>query len=138
MSIAIIVATHKESARALLESSEMICGKQDNIAAVDFYETEDVQSLKNKYLETIQQLDTDQGILFLVDLFGGTPFNAAYLLAKERKDVQVVAGLNLPMLLEAVMSREIMGLEELVEDVKQTAIEGVKSAAVSVTQEDDE
>ncbi len=68
----------------------------------------------NKYKDIINNLDNDSKILFLVDLFGGTLFNAASILAFDNYNIDVVAGVNLPMLLEVYSNLDNSTLNELV------------------------
>ncbi len=128
MNIAIVVITHKKAAKALIESAEMICGKQENIISVDFLENEDMPGLIEKCREKMKKLDMQDGVLFMVDLFGGTPFNAAYTIAKENPNYAVISGVNMPMLVEAFVSRADMGLEELCRAIRETAVEGIRIA----------
>lgn len=139
MSKAIIIITHKKSAQALLESAEMICGKQENVAAIEFLEQEDVATLIEKCKAVLKVLDTKEGVLYLVDLFGGSPFHAAYLLASGQEDQHVITGVNLPMLMETFLSREQKTMEELVDSAVQSAREGIKHAEnQSILGSDDE
>lgn len=124
MSIAIVIISHGKTAEALLETVEMICGKQENTAAVNFYMDMDnlilIENCKNK----ISLLDTEKGIIFFVDIFGGTPFNAAYILSKTYKNSHIISGVNIPMLIEAYEIRDNnIELEEKISLIKQSAIE---------------
>lgn len=106
MSIAIIIATHGQAARPLLDSAEMLIGAQENIATVTFVAGENRETLVEKYRQILTQLKTDQGVLFLVDTWGGSPFNAAAMLAQESPQYQIIAGLSIPLLIETLMCRD--------------------------------
>lgn len=98
--VAVIIGTHGKFSEELLKSSEMILGKQDNIGYITFKPGEGLEDLVSKYTEVINGLDSKDGVLFMVDLFGGSPYNAASMMAIENENMDVVTGVNLPMLLE--------------------------------------
>lgn len=105
MSLAgIVVASHGELASALISSAEMIVGSQDNITAVCLDPEDNLEACLDALCAAIDQVQTDAGVIVLIDLFGGTPGNAALLGLRERS-YPVVAGVNLPMLLEVSMNR---------------------------------
>jgi PTS system mannose-specific IIA component len=105
----------------------MIFGKQDNVAAVTFSPGEGPDDLKRKYGDALSGLDIRDGLLFMVDLFGGSPFNAASNLAAGKNNMDVITGLSLPMLIECFAKRDSLDLKTLVDDIGKTAAEGVKS-----------
>ncbi|AGK99172.1 PTS sugar transporter subunit IIA [Clostridium pasteurianum] len=136
---AIIIGTHGKFSQEILRSSEMIFGKQENVSAVTFEPGEGPDDLVKKYEKELEQLDLKQGVLFLVDLFGGSPFNAASRIVSENKNMDIVTGINLPMLLEVYGVRDSSDFDELVDTAKKAAQDGVKSLReVLVQQEDDE
>ena len=101
--LAIIVTGHGEFARGILQSAEMIFGKAQKVVAVTLAGNESVEDLVNRYQAAIQQLQPVSELLFLVDLWGGSPFNAArQLVMQHPENYGLVAGLNLPMLIEAL------------------------------------
>lgn len=138
MNIGVIAVTHKEAAQSLLDSAEMIFGKQENVKAVPFFENEDGQMLKRKLEEAVVELNSEDGVLFLVDLFGGTPFNASFMIAQKSQTAEIVTGLNLPMLVEALMSKGTMDLLSLAETVKKAGIDGIRSGKAERRNGDDE
>lgn len=125
--IAFIVASHGEFSRELVKSAEMILGDQENVITVTFMPGEGLDDLAEKYKKAIKELDADDGVLFLVDLFVGSPFNAAAGLISTKKHMDIVTGVNLPMLIEGFVQRGSSNLEALVETLSQSAVEGVKS-----------
>ncbi|KAE8127242.1 MULTISPECIES: PTS sugar transporter subunit IIA [Bifidobacterium] len=96
--VALIIAAHGELAPALLASTQMIMGPLDNVEAVDFTKSEGPDDLLAKYEDAYKRVGPD--VLFLVDLFGGSPFNAAARFAAVHPGVDVVTGVSLPMLIE--------------------------------------
>ncbi|MGT2755589.1 PTS sugar transporter subunit IIA [Streptococcus ovuberis] len=103
-SIALLLMSHGNFAKAAIESAELIVGKQNNFQTLGIYTVDDVEVLKEEMLQKVSSLDTSKGLVVLTDIIGGTPINlASQLLSQE--EVVVVSGLNLPMLLEVLMNR---------------------------------
>ncbi|MDT3250022.1 PTS mannose transporter subunit IIAB [Serratia sp. root2] len=128
MAIAIIIGTHGTAAEQLLKTAEMLLGEQDNVAFIDFVPGENAETLIDKYNLKISELDTSGGVLFLVDTWGGSPFNAASRIAVDKENHEVVTGVNIPMLVETFMARDDNpGFDELVALALETGREGVKA-----------
>ncbi|WP_286908866.1 PTS sugar transporter subunit IIA [Clostridium sp. UBA1652] len=125
--VAIIVGTHGEFSREIVKSSEMIFGKQENIQYVTFNPGESADDLINKYESIMEELDYKDGLLFMVDLFGGSPYNAASRVAVKEEHIDIVTGVNLPMLLEVFAVRDSMNIEELVKVAETAGNMGIKS-----------
>ena len=125
--ISIVVASHGELAKKLVQTSEMIFGKQENVKCVNFLPGENFNDLKNKYMEELNKLDSNDSVLFLVDIFGGSPFKVASSIVLENNNMDIIAGMNLPMLLEIYKTRDYLNLEQVVKFAKETAQSGVKS-----------
>ena len=124
--IALIVSTHGNFSEELVKSSEMIFGSQTNVGVVTFKPGEGTDNLVDKYNTLINDLDCTDGILFMVDLFGGSPFNAASILALKDDSMEIVTGVNLPMLLEVFGSRDFLNLSELVTIAQSAGKESIK------------
>lgn len=100
--ITVIISGHGNFPIALKESSGMIFGEEESLIAVPFLKGEGIQTLQEKYHQTLKDVPEEHEVLFLVDIFGGTPYNAATpYIAKERR-FDMAAGVNLPILLEAL------------------------------------
>ena len=126
--VGIILASHGEFAKGIMQSGSMIFGEQENVRAVTLMPSEGPDDLKAKMKDAIASLDNQDEVLFLVDLWGGTPFNQANGLFEEHKDKwAIVAGLNLPMLIEAYGARISMeSAHEIAAYITNSAKEGVK------------
>lgn len=126
--VGIIIASHGDFANGILQSGEMIFGKQENVKAVTLMPSEGPDDVKAKIKEAVASFDNQDEVLFLVDLWGGTPFNQANSLFEAHKDKwAIVAGMNLPMLIEAFASRLSMNTaREIAAHILGTAKEGVK------------
>ncbi|MCL2900171.1 PTS mannose transporter subunit IIAB [Brenneria tiliae] len=128
MSIAIILCTHGATAGPLLKTAEMILGEQDNVAAIDFIPGENAETLIEKYQEKLSQLETSSGVLFLVDTWGGSPFNAASRVVTDKEDHEVITGVNIPMLVETFMARDDKpAFADLVTTALEAGRDGVKA-----------
>ncbi|EIA21655.1 mannose/fructose/sorbose PTS transporter subunit IIA [Listeria fleischmannii] len=132
MPVGIIIGTHGESARELLKSTEMIIGKQENVEYITFIPGENTDTLITKYNEKLDSIDTSQGVIFMVDLFGGSPYNASSRIALPQENMDVVTGVNIPMLLETFSMRANASIADLVNIAIQAGSEGVKSLKQSL------
>ena len=128
MTIAVVITTHGHAAKALLATAEMIIGAQDNVRCVDFVPGENGEVLAGKIRAAAAELDTSQGLLLLVDLWGGTPFNASSGIAHDDANTEVVTGVNVPMLVSVLMEREdVNDLNELAALALREGADGVKA-----------
>ena len=128
MTIAIVIGTHGWAAEQLLKTAEMLLGEQENVGWIDFVPGENAETLIEKYNAQLSKLDTSKGVLFLVDTWGGSPFNAASRIVVDKEHYEVVAGVNIPMLVEAFMARDDNpSFDELVALAVETGREGVKA-----------
>ena len=138
--VAIIIGTHGSFSEQILRSAEMIFGKQENVSSITFETGEGPDDLVIKYKTKLEKMDCKEGVLFLVDLFGGSPFNAAsrVVTESENENMDIVTGINLPMLLEVYGARSFSGIKELVNIAKQAGSEGIKSLKDVLSEQEDE
>ncbi|SNC58722.1 PTS mannose transporter subunit IIAB [Sodalis endosymbiont of Henestaris halophilus] len=128
MSIAIVIGTHGSAAEQLLKTAEMILGVQKNVAWIGCIPGDNTETLIEKYTASLEDLDTVAGVLFLVDTWGGSPFNAANRVVTDKKNHDIVTGVNVPMLLETFMARDDNPLfQELVGIAMDTGRMGIKA-----------
>lgn len=108
----LIVSAHGMLAKEVVNSAGMVFGAIDDLDIVTFVPGENAETLKARYKELIDGYKEDEEILFLVDLFGGSPYNAALetVIGQDRMDV--ITGLSLPMLIDVV------GIRTMEEDIK--------------------
>ncbi|WP_087741625.1 PTS sugar transporter subunit IIA [Levilactobacillus zymae] len=136
--LAIIVTGHGEFARGILQSAEMIFGKAQNVTAVTLAANESVEDLVSHYRLAIDQLAPVTELLFLVDLWGGSPFNAAsQLVAAHPDQYGLVAGLNLPMLIEALALQQ-QTLAEVIPHLERTVRGGIRHLDLQTNTGDDD
>lgn len=126
--VGIILASHGDFAKGILQSGEMIFGTQPNVKAVTLQPSEGPDDIRAKMEEAITTFENPEQVLFMVDLWGGTPFNQTSGLINGHEDTwAVVTGLNLPMLIEAFASRMSMeSAQEIAAHVYGLAKEGVR------------
>lgn len=132
--VGIILASHGEFAEGILQSGAMIFGEQENVKAVTLHPSDSPESLRDRMKEAIATFDNSDEVLFLVDLWGGTPFNQANSLCEEHKDKWViVSGLNLPMLIEAYTSKLSMdSAQEIAAAIIEPAQEGIHTTSTKI------
>lgn len=139
--LAIIVGTHGSFSEELVKTCEMICGKTTNVRAVTLVPGEGQEDILEKYEAAIQEMDTDNGVIFLNDLFGGSPYNAACRLAVHHAAYGVVAGVNLPMLIEMIgaqMVNEGADIKEMMSQAVEAGKAGTQAFHASTVEKDEE
>ena len=124
--IGILIVTHGNFGTELLKSAELIIGKQDNVKTLGLNHGDNVDELYDRVSEAIKELDNGDGVLVFTDLFGGSPSNVVAR-NMEHLNFYSLTGVNLPMLIEALDSRYDIELEELVDTVCTSGIEGIKN-----------
>lgn len=123
-----MIGTHGAAAEQLLRTTEMLIGEQENVSYIDFVPGENADTLFEKYNQKLESLDTEQGVLFFVDTWGGSPFNAANRIVVDKDNYEIVTGVNVPMLVEAFMCRDDdPTMEELVAVALETGKEGIRA-----------
>lgn len=123
----VIISTHGEMSKYTLELSKMVLGEFNYLSAVTFLPGEGTEHLLTKYNEELEKFNNDYDTLFLVDLFGGSPYNAASTLAVNNEKMDIVTGVNAPMLLELLDAREdIHNVKELKEVAKESGKSGIE------------
>lgn len=126
--VGIIVASHGDFANGILQSASMILGEETNVAACTIKPSEGPENIRSKMEKAFSTFDDPEQVLFLVDLWSGTPFNQANILFEDHKKTwAIVSGVNLPMLIEAFSLRsEIDSAQELAKKILASAREEIK------------
>ena len=138
--VSLKIGTHGSFSRELINSAELIYGKLENVNYITFLPGEGQKDLIDKYNTIINKLDKNSEVLFLVDLFGGSPFNTASMLSIDNVNMDVVTGVNLPMLLEVYSNIDNSSLEELVSIAVNSAQKSICSLkkSIDLNREDDD
>ena len=126
--VTIIVAAHGESAPALLKTAGMILGNFENVHPVTFLPGQGPEDLVEEYTRIVEASEAEETLL-LVDLFGGSPYNAGAQFAATREGVDVVSGVNVPMLIEVISGagRKNATLKSLVAKAHKAGTKGIRS-----------
>ena len=119
----LVVVTHAGLATSLIAAAAMITGNSDGCEGVELHADDPADGLVARIAEALKSVGTD-GAIIMTDMFGGTPSNAAMSFLQEGK-VEVVTGVNLPMMVEFFSRRERMTLEELCASLQRCGRESV-------------
>lgn len=126
--IGVLITTHGNLGSELIKAAELIRGSLKGIVPISVDQTKGVEDLRKEISTAIKKLDQGQGVLILTDLFGGTPSNISLSFMKEGK-VEVITGVNLPMLLKLPDIREGMSLKEFAQNIKDYGIKNISLAS---------
>lgn len=125
--IAVLVVTHIDLGREFLKAAEFIVGHIEASGSVPITETTNSDEIRDRIEKRIEELDTGDGVLILTDMFGGTPSNLSLsFLQKDR--VEVLTGVNLPMIIFIHQNRSGMNLQELAEKAQNAGKAGISLA----------
>lgn len=135
--VGIVIATHGELANGLVNSLELIMGKQKNYATIGLFHGDSVEMFSETLEEKVHELDDGSGVLILTDLFSATPYNrAAYLINQEKEgrcNIQLLSGVNLPMLVQAFNCQLLdQSLEAMIDTVESNGKLGIKNFDVEM------
>ena len=107
--IGIILVTHGKLAEEFKHAMQHVVGRQEAVATVCIGPNDDMEARRREIADAIKYVDSGQGVIILTDLFGGTPSNLAISLMEAGK-VEVIAGINLPMLIRLAKARCCMDI----------------------------
>lgn len=111
--IGIVIVTHCQLGESLIGAAEFIIGSRpESLQSVSIDLNENAGKLRDKISRGIKNVQDQEGVLILTDMFGGTPSNLSYSFLEEGR-IEVLSGVNLPILVQAVNMRKKMNLEEL-------------------------
>ena len=111
--IGIVIVTHCQLGEALIGAAEFIIGSRPPaLESVSIDLNENAEKLRNKISRGIKNVEGQDGVLILTDMFGGTPSNLSYSFLEEGR-IEVLSGVNLPILIQAANRRKKMKLNEL-------------------------
>lgn len=125
--VGIIVMTHGSFSEGIVDAAELITGPVAQVETLSLRREDNVDDLNAAFIAALERVDTGDGVLVLADLLGGSPCNVASMNLRKRS-YQVLSGANLPMLIEALSSRETTSsLEGLAAACAEAAMQGVKN-----------
>ena len=114
-----ILVTHGRLAEELIAALEHVVGPQDSIAAICIGPDDDMEQHRQKIMEQTRETDDGDGVVLLTDMFGGTPSNLA-ISVMDKVNVEVIAGVNLPMLIKLTSVRDSLPLAEAVASAQES------------------
>ena len=118
--IGMVLVTHGALAEEFRSALEHVVGAQENLATICIGPDDDMEKRREDIVDAIVNVDTGDGVALLTDMFGGTPSNLAISLLEKAK-VEVVAGINLPMLIKLASIRDSVALNEAVLEARDAA-----------------
>lgn len=111
--IGLVLVTHGRLASEFITAMEHVVGPQERIAAINIGADDDMEKRRKDISKAIAKVDEGDGVIILTDLFGGTPSNLAISLMKS-ESIEVIAGVNLPMLIRLEGARKVMDVRSAV------------------------
>ena len=120
--IGLVLVTHGQLAAEFRAAMEHVVGPQENVEAISIGPDDDMEVRRAEILEAVARADTGDGVILLTDMFGGTPSNLA-ISVMQNANVEVLAGINLPMLIKLASVR---GETTLSDAVEQAQVSGRK------------
>lgn len=111
--IGLVLVTHGRLAEEFLSAMQHVVGKQEQIAAVCIGADDDMENRRAEILQKVKSADKGAGVIVLTDMFGGTPSNLAISIM-DKANVEILAGVNLPMLIKLATLRKECSLKETV------------------------
>ena len=118
--IGMVLVTHGALADEFRAALEHVVGRRKNMASICIGADDNMEKRRQDIVDAIGTVDNGAGVVLLTDMFGGTPSNLAISLL-EKNRVEVIAGINLPMLIKLASIRESTALAEAVLEAKQAA-----------------
>ena len=127
--IGIVIVTHCQLGEALIGAAEFIIGSQPgSLESVSIDLNENAEKLRNKIAQGIKNVKGQEGVLILTDMFGGTPSNLSYSFLEEGR-IEVLSGVNLPILIQAASMRNKMNLDELAANLESFGKKSISLAS---------
>lgn len=134
--IGLIVSGHINFASGMASAVKAIAGEQENMVFLDFVETLSPDELEQQMRAAMNAMNAEQ-VVFLTDLPGGTPCNRAMAIMMENQSVEVLAGVNLPMIVNAALEREGVDAKELLsilQDIGTCSIQDLRQQLAMISE----
>jgi PTS system mannose-specific IIA component len=124
--VGLIVVAHAGLARELLAAAEMIVGPIERAEAIGITSGDSVEMIRDSVTGAIEKV-SENGVIIMADMFGGTPSNMSISFLKDN-EVEVITGVNLPMVIKFATERDKFGVEELASSIKRCGLESISVA----------
>ena len=126
--IGLVLVTHGGLAREFLSAMEHIVGPQEQVQVMSIGPEDDMDQRRADIIDAVEQVDSGSGVILLTDMFGGTPSNLAISLL-DNKMVEVIAGLNLPMLIKLASVRTGKSLSDAADEAQNAGRKYINTAS---------
>lgn len=133
--IGLVIVTHGRLGEELINALQHVVGKQDNITAVCIGPEDDMEQRRTQILDSVANAEEGNGVILLTDMFGGTPSNLA-ISVLDKANVEVIAGVNLPMLIKLASVRFTESIEEAAQSAQEAGRKYINIASRLLTQEE--
>ena len=127
--IGLVLVTHGRLAEEFVAATEHVVGPQANVRTVCIGPDDDMEQRRNDILRAVDEVDDGAGVILLTDMFGGTPSNLA-ISVMDRANVEVIAGMNLPMLIKLASVRESESLATAVSNAREAGRKYINVASI--------
>jgi len=124
--IGLVLVAHAGLARELLNAAEMIVGRIEKAEAIGITAKDSVEQIRDSVAGAIEKV-SGAGVIIMTDMFGGTPSNMSISFLKDN-EVEVITGVNLPMVIKFASDRDKLGVEELAATLKKCGLESISVA----------
>lgn len=132
--IGLVLVTHGRLAEEFVAATEHVVGPQEGVRAICIGADDDMEQRRSEILEAVREVDSGSGVILLTDMFGGTPSNLA-ISVMEQCHVEVIAGINLPMLIKLASMRESGSIAETVVAAQESGRKYINVASSVLTGE---
>lgn len=122
-----VIVSHGELASELLAAAQTVVGQLDHLAAVSIDWNVDVETAQNEIAAAIKKVSQGAGVLLLTDMFGGTPTNISAMFLES--DVEIITGVNLPMVIKIASQKREFSLEEMAKEVEDQGKQSIYRAS---------
>ena len=130
--IGLVVVAHGYLANELIRVMEHVVGPQENVESICIGAEDDLDQRRSDIMSAVKNVNTEDGVVVMTDMFGGTPSNLAISIMDQAK-LEVIAGVNLPMLVKFACCRDTENLEECVTKVQEAGKKYINIASRMVT-----
>jgi PTS system mannose-specific IIA component len=137
--IGLVVVTHGRLAEEFIAATVHVVGPQDNIRAISIGPDDDIEQRRQDIMDAVNEVENGKGVILLTDMFGGTPSNLAISMMDKFK-VEIIAGINLPMLIKLASVRQTMDIAAAAAQAQEAGRKYINlaSALLNVSQGKDE
>lgn len=133
--LGLVLVTHGQLAKEFIAATEHVVGPQPNTVAVCIGPDDDMEKRRQEIIDAVARVDDGNGVILLTDMFGGTPSNLAISIM-DKANVEVIAGINLPMLIKLASVRDENNLHDAVEQAQDSGRKYINVASTVLSGEE--